>query len=126
MTGQMSGIVSSGLISFMSCFVCLACQARFWSTGKNVGSSTRADGVMMKFGSGITPHIPVHCKWETVSPALIPAAFGNVTRKLFHSDFLTFCSLYGNLSLNESTPESSVDPVTFLQFPRPFRPIACL
>lgn len=92
MTGQMSEIVSSGLISFMSCFVCQAWQAQCWSSEKNVGSSSRDDGVIMKFGSGITSDIPVHCKWEIVSPTLIPAAFGNAKRKLFHSDFRTFCS----------------------------------
>lgn len=46
----------------------------------------------MKSGSGIAD-IPVHCKWEIISPALIPAVFGNAARKLFHSDILTFCSL---------------------------------
>lgn len=58
-----------------------------------MGSPSRTDGVIMKFGSGIIPDIPVYCKWEIVSPALIPAAFGNGTRKLFHSDFRSFCFL---------------------------------
>lgn len=49
-TGQMSGIVSSGLISFMSCFVCQAWQTLCWSSGKNVGSSKSAGGVIPKFG----------------------------------------------------------------------------
>lgn len=92
-------------------------------TEKNVGSSSRASGVIMKFGSGITPNIPVHCKLEIVGPALIPEAFGNATRKLFHSDFLTFCC---NLSLIVQTAESSLDSVTSLQFLRTLWPIACL
>lgn len=47
----MRGIVSSGLISFMSCFVCRAWLAQCWSSGKNVEPSSRADEVIMKFGS---------------------------------------------------------------------------
>ncbi len=69
----------------------------------------------MKFSSGITPDIPVHCKWEIVGPALIPAAFCNATRKLFHSEFLNIL-LFVIYHLNEHTHESSLDLVTSLQF----------